>query len=48
MDRHEGFIADKTGNVFPGISILKRKSIDFSFEFYGDFFILELTTNSDE
>jgi hypothetical protein len=23
MDRHEGFIVDETGNVLPGISILK-------------------------
>ena len=48
MDRHEGLIADKRGNVFPGISILKRKGIDFAIEFCGDFFILELTRNSHE
>ena len=47
MDRHEGFIFDETGNVLPGISILKRKSIDFPIEFRSDFFTLELTMNSD-
>jgi hypothetical protein len=47
MDRHEGFIADGAGNVFPGISILKWKCIDFSVVFCSDFFMLELTMNSD-
>jgi hypothetical protein len=40
VDRHERFINNQTGNVFPGIAILKFKTIDFSVEFHHDFFIL--------
>ena len=47
MDQHERFIANETGNVVPGISVLKQKGIDFSIEFRRDGFMLELTMKSD-
>jgi len=43
MDRHKGFIVDETGDILPWISILKSEGIDFTIEFRGDFFMLELT-----
>ncbi len=47
MDRHKRFITNKTGNIIPGISVLKLEIIDFPIELGEDFFTLELIINSD-
>jgi hypothetical protein len=43
---HKRFVADKAGNILPGIAILKCKIIDFSIKFCRDFFVLELKMDS--
>jgi hypothetical protein len=47
VDRHKGFITDKTGYIIPRISVLILEIIDFAIELGEDFFTLELTINSD-